>query len=288
MVATVSNVRPFQALSQRMAGSPLDRTLYDGVPDWLAMPLRDWLLEVLTDELARRVALHLRIAADHSDYQLVLLSSVKAPERLLDIVDATLQLHPAWPGIQYGDYAFDRLLQDLDDTLLDGGSLYRIDRDSQCLVRRIDATVQAAAEATIKSAPEAAADHLRQAWVAAYGRNPDPDKVFNEAIRGVEEVACPLVEKKRAASGTATLGTVLGELGNSKHLWELVLRDKDGNHRDITALTVMMETLWQAQTSRHGGGPKSGRQDPAEAEAGLHLAVLIVQWLTSGVLRRKP
>jgi hypothetical protein len=49
-----------------------------------------------------------------------------------------------------------------------------------------------------------------------------------------------------------------------------------------------METLWQAQRSRHGGGSSSRRQRPEEAEAALHLAVLLVHWLTASVLRRKP
>jgi hypothetical protein len=30
------------------------------------------------------------------------------------------------------------------------------------------------------------------------------------------------------------------------------------------------------------------RQNQEDAEAALHLAVLLVQWLTAGVLRRKP
>src|SRR5262249_47436017 len=46
----------------------------------------------------------------------------------------------------------------------------------------------------------------------------------------------------------------------------------------------MLELLWQAQVSRHGGAPKSRRQNQAEAEAGLHLAPTLGQWLGTRVL----
>jgi hypothetical protein len=74
---------------------------------------------------------------------------------------------------------FRSVLSNLKEILLDAGSLYCVNVKGRCLVRRVDEAVQKAADATIKNAPDAAADHLRAAWVAAYGLNPDPDKVFN-------------------------------------------------------------------------------------------------------------
>lgn len=292
---TVSNERPFQTLNDRLAGLPVDRALQDGVPEWLVLPIREWLNESLTNEIAKRVVLRLQQATTPSTSYKNMLVSANESE-LLNIVDATLQLHPGWDAPREDvwvttEWTLDRfalMLVDLNRTLRDAGSLYRIDTDGRCLVRRVDETVQEAADATLKAAPATAADHLRAAWVAAYGLNPEPDKVFNEAIRAVEEVACPLVEQKKAAAGKATLGTVLGELRNAGHRWELVLPGADGQPCDVEPLKTMMETLWQAQRSRHGGGPNSRRQKSEEAEAALHLAVLLVQWLTAGVLRRKP
>jgi hypothetical protein len=44
----------------------------------------------------------------------------------------------------------------------------------------------------------------------------------------------------------------------------------------------MMTALWEGQTSRHGG------QQPTrlEAYAAVHLAVVLVQWLRTGTVRR--
>ncbi|GAB1641808.1 hypothetical protein KRMM14A1259_22310 [Krasilnikovia sp. MM14-A1259] len=156
-------------------------------------------------------------------------------------------------------------------------------------MRRVDEPVQAAIDQSVSAAPETAADHLGVAWAAAYGVSPDPDKAFNEAIRAVEEVACPLIEERKADRGGATLGTVMGELrNNSAHKWELALPNKNAAPRDVGIVVEMMATLWDAQRSRHGGGSNSRRQTLEEAKAAAHLAALLVHWLSTGVLRRTP
>jgi hypothetical protein len=104
----------------------------------------------------------------------------------------------------------------------------------------------------------------------------------------VEEVACPLIEERKAGAGKATLGTAIGQLKSAGHRWELVLPAQDDTAQNATSVIAMMETLWNAQRSRHGGGPNSRRQTVAEAEAAVHLAVLLVQWMSAGVLRRTP
>ncbi|MFG3423690.1 hypothetical protein [Micromonospora sp. NPDC048063] len=247
--------------------------------------------------MAQRVMLRLHLWQDSRYYEKHKDQLIRDPSQdLLAIIDAALQLHPAW-GLD-GDRLWDQhrmtredvvgSLVALDPLLKDGGSLYRCDFEQHCLVRRVDDTTQAAVDTAIKSASASAADHLRAAWTAAYGLSPDPDKVFNEAIRAVEEVACPFVEQKKAAANSATLGTVIGELGkNAPHKWELMLPGKDGQPSEVGPIVSMMEALWHAQLSRHGGAPKSRRQNQDEAEAAVHLAVLLVQWLSTGVLRKK-
>ncbi len=266
-----------------------------GCPQLLIEPLKAWLYEALREPIAQRVMLHMKMSRiSKAGYVQDLVS--RHPSDLMTVVDATFQLHPGGDAPDaYGDAYRDEwtervfvpLLDKLDAIHVDGSSLYRVDRDSRCLVGRVDQTVQDAADAAIKSAPHAAADHLRAAWVAAYGLSPDPDKVFGESIRDVEELACPLVEQKKAAQNTATIGTVIGELRNSGHKWELLLPGKDGKPRDVDSIVAMMETLWQAQVSRHGGAHESRRHTQEEAEAAVHLAALLVQWLSTGVLRRR-
>ncbi|GII26503.1 hypothetical protein [Planosporangium mesophilum] len=284
---------PFQRLDDREAGLPVDTTLYEDVPHWLVTPLRNWLSGTLNGEgsLARRALLRLKMSSWGDDAQTL----VDVEANLLHIVvDAVLQLHPGWewaPLSQWTSYdrsrdGFQDQLEDLDLLLWDGASKYCVDREKRRLVRRVDATVQNAADLAADVAPPPAADHLREAWAAAYGLNPDPDKAYNEAIRAVEEIACPLVEHRKAENGKATLGTVIGELGkNASHKWELALPDKDGDPQSVEHLVGMMQLLWQGQVSRHGGAPKSRRQGQPEAEAAVHLAALLVQWLSVGVLR---
>ncbi|MEU2986232.1 hypothetical protein ABZ647_17710 [Micromonospora aurantiaca] len=294
----MTEARPFQPLHDRLAGKPVDTALHEGVPEWLEEPLRHWLNDVLTKELAQRVMLRLQWVRDasyfHSNKEVIVNC---APDELMIAVDAAIQLHPVWLVTAPQLLATHRInpadvvasFKALQQLLIDGRSLYRFDPAQRGLVRRVDESSQEAANQAIKATTATAADHVREAWGAAYGLTPEPDKVFNEAIRAVEEVACPLVEQKKAAANSATLGTVIGELGkNAPHKWELVLPGKDGQASGVEPIVSMMQTLWEAQLSRHGGAPKSRRQNQDEAEAAVHLAVLLVQWLSTGVLRKKP
>ena len=42
-------------------------------------------------------------------------------------------------------------------------------------------------------AGEEASVHLRRAWTAIYGRDPEPSRGYADAVRAVEAVACPLL-----------------------------------------------------------------------------------------------
>jgi hypothetical protein len=212
--------------------------------------------------------------------------AVATKAELLAIVDAMLQLHPGWEG-GLGMYSaiFNTRLNDLDGILTDAGSLYRIDYNGHCLTRRVDATVQAAADQAIAAATPTAADHLRTAWTAAYGLHPDPDKAYDNAILAIEDLACPLVCPR---SNRATLGIVIGDLRSQAAQWELSIEDTStGQPASIDSVIQMLELLWKGQ-SRHGGNPNSRQQTQAEAEAAIHIAAALTQSLTAGILRRKP
>jgi hypothetical protein len=205
---------------------------------------------------------------------------------LLIAVDAVLQLHPGWdrsPSPAGGGF-HDRLAN-LIEILTDAGSLYRVDPHGRCLVRRVDATVQTAVDGAVSTATATAADHLRTAWVAAYGFNPDPDKAYDQAVLAIEEVICPLVSPQNSRP---TLGTVIADLKNQAARWELTIGDTStGQPATIDGVIKVLELLWKGQ-SRHGGSANSRQQTQAEAEAAVHMAATLTQWLTTGVLRRKP
>jgi hypothetical protein len=206
-----------------------------------------------------------------------------SPEQLLDLLDAILKWSPAsW--LADSDWSTDPgPASKLNDLLQQGGSVWRVNADKTGLERGVDDTVTTAVAATISNAATDAADHLRTAWDTAYGRNPDPDKAYDEAVLAVEALACPLV---CPTNPRRTLGTVIADLSNQSAQWALVIGDSAGQPAGPDRLVEMLRLLWQGQ-SRHAGSPNSRRQTQAEAEAAVHLAATLVQWLSSGVLYRR-
>jgi hypothetical protein len=289
----VSKIPPFQPLHDRLAGLPLDEALHDDVPVWLHQPLHDWLLAVLADEgstgaqqLASRVLMRLRWAKQYQEQSYVGRLEVARGKDLLTVVDAVLQLHPGWelPEISYSR-GFKSQLRILNQALTDAASLYRIDYDGRCLVRRVDATVQALADKAVTKATATTAEYLRAAWVAAYGLHPDPDKAYDNAILAIEEQTCPLVCPRNSRR---TLGTVIADLRSQSGQWELSMGDTvTGQPATIDAVISVLDLLWKGQ-SRHAGSSNSRQQTQDEAEAAVHMSAALTQWLTSGVLHRKP
>jgi hypothetical protein len=288
----VTELPPFQPLRDRLAGLPLDETLHDDVPEWLDLPLHDWLNSALAaqgdeaERLASRVLMRLQWTKQYPNQSYVARLGMASGMNLLTIIDALLHLHPGWEpcGLPYGP-DFPTLVWNLDEALTDSASLYQVDFDRRCLVRRVDATVQTLVNSAVTGASASAAEYLRAAWVAAYGLHPDPDKAYDNAILAIEEQTCPLVSPQ---NDRATLGTVIRDLRSQNGQWELSIGDTaTGQTATIDAVINMLNLLWKGQ-SRHAGSPNSRPQTQAEAEAAVHMSAALTQWLTSGVLRRRP
>ncbi|WP_298800329.1 hypothetical protein [uncultured Pseudonocardia sp.] len=303
-------VPPVRTLSAREAGVTA-QTLYEGVPPHLDRPLRDWAREFITASLAQRVALRMRSTTIRSELREALdatqgrsghlIEKLDGP-RLLDAIDLSLQLDQqlaserdelamATEAGQVIHYSLERLdaARALDRVLRDGDSIYTVTVSEQrpalptMLIRRVDATVTAAAEHTITAAPPTAATLLRDAWNRTYGLHPDPTPAYHAAVRAVEEIACPLVIPNDDAG---TLGKVISCLRQGGHKWAFTLVDRDGADT-VDPLVAMLNRLWTGQISRHGGGKNSDEQSRAEAVAAVHLAVALVQLLGTGALTRR-
>jgi hypothetical protein len=266
-------------LRRREAGLPPETGLIEGVPAHLLIPLDRWVTRSM-------------MGVEFSSWDQVALRTStsiwnRSGDNLLTIADLILYWRPRMRPADYRHWVAQ--IAELDQILTLGRSAWRVNARGAGLERRIEQTVTVAARETIGTAPPITQDHLQAAWAAVYGRNPNPDLAYAEAVRAVEGLVCPMVQPKLTEHGKATLGTVIGDLRrNAFHRWELVLPGQDGQARDIDPLIGMLELLWHAQVSRHGGAPKSRRQDQAEAQAAVHLAVTIVQWLRTGVLRPRP
>lgn len=285
----MAEARPFQRLDDRLAGKPLDDVLLPGVPPHLVTPVREWIEEVLPiggyPPMAEDVFLSLQWPRPpgRRSYEdaLVLISG----DDLLTAVDAMLQLNPEYVAEYRVEVIEPYRTIRLDTILRRARSAYRVADDRAGLVYRVDPTAEQVFRDTVTAAPPTAGDLLRKAWHHAYKPDPDPTTAYRDAIRAVEEVACPWVLPN---DDKATLGKVVANLRQASGKWETVLVDKDGNPGNPEPVAALLDRLWTGQVSRHSGGKQSRDQDPAEAEAAVHGAVLAVQWLTSGVLRRKP
>ena len=203
---------------------------YEGVPPWLAQSLIAWVdqrfvsrdllghLEVsgnLLMEVQR--SLHLEIdwrgnlydvymrframIVEDSDLFLTVLGYLLSRLRLPIAVSPegrvyVPELHTDW-GIA----------NELEQCLREGGSAWKVvTEDSHgALVRRIDEVAAKAAEDTSGSGGRSG-DHLKQAWRALYGRDPNPDDCYNHSVKAVEVASIPVVCPK---AQQPTLGIVI-------------------------------------------------------------------------------
>ncbi|SNR75662.1 hypothetical protein SAMN06265360_117110 [Haloechinothrix alba] len=290
----MSEAYPFQRLDDRLAGKPVDDVLLDGVPDHLELPLRDWLKAAFKveppyknrphmEELAQQVVVSLQWSAYTSRSKVEYINTlVGAPtDELLVVVDAVLQCDGDNPGVS--QIGRDKRAK-LRDLLYRGRSVYRISDNGRQLVRRVDPTAEDAYRAAVGAADPTTAQLLADAWRHAYKPDPEPTTAYREAVRAVEQVACPLVLPN---DNDPTLGKVIAHLQDAGHKWETVLVAKGGDPGGPEPVREVMSRLWTGQVSRHGGAKNSRDQDPGEAEAAVHAAVLLVHWLSSGTLRGK-
>ncbi|WP_206309390.1 hypothetical protein [Streptomyces sp. A0642] len=266
---------------------------YDGVPDHLLVALQTWVKESLSyegrpKEAARHICLLLRIAPITSNPRLgpqYLGALMLSGNDLLDVIDATLAYSTTTPTSVVASWRIREL-----QTLLDNaGSAYRVTDAEDGLEERVDPAVRDAVRHTVADAAAAAssgsaADHLAAAWQAAYGRAPDPQRAYSEAIKAVEAAAHATVQTNNK---NATLGTMLGEIGNARHKFKTALSTRPGTD-PIAPVEAMMRALWEGQTSRHGGQTVTLSETLEAARAGVHLAAALVQWFASGAVTRTP
>jgi len=262
---------------------------YDGVPNHLWPLLRHWLIAAYAtqDEPAlRRIALKLRVPLSDSDLHSAhllftedrplsraLIDGCYGAATRLDAVDYALRSFDEWVADPWEEA---QLSTDLARLLQDSGSAYAIGPDGRSLVVRTDPTAHAAAAAAVAAA-DPAAHELAQAWVSAFGRNPNAEQAWRHAIRAVEELLVPIIEPRNTK---ATLGSALASLKRSPERWNI-------EHPNITVntLTVLLGSVWP-DPKRHGGDPTQQPATDKDAAAAVYAAVTATSWLRDGLLKR--
>jgi hypothetical protein len=270
-------IRRFRSLSRR-GSQPVDEdVLYEGVPEHLDAPLRQWLFEILTPDLFRRVCLNLHVTARD---QRALVLGVDGPT-LLNLVDAALHLWtPTFTEVM--------AVKELQLLLFDGDSAYQVAEDwSQGLERRVPEWVSGAHDQAVAAAAsstgEAAAQLLRSARAKAYGLHPDPSGAYADAVKAVEVLALPFFTPDDPCP---TLGKVLGNLRQSHAKYRMRVLGKDGEPASIEAFIATGTLLWNGHSDRHAGTPRGAPIEQHQAEVAVDAAAMLVRWLASGEITR--
>lgn len=290
------------------------------VPEHLEVPLLRWVVESFNgDERgAEQVAIHLRMTVEPTRYgysPIKFLYERTTKEQLPAVIDAMLSLSAPPPRTELPANAtpmqritaagIDGLrrrdgvqlerrweaVEELDKLLTAGGSGLRVNADRTGLESRIGETAfqgvnRAVAAASARTEAGSAGQHLAAAWAALYGRNPDPSKSYSESIKAVEAAAQAVVEPRNAK---ATLGTMLKVLERSAPgTFSTAIEEKDSARKDVDLVVDMMRRLWQGQTSRHGSQAGTTLETKPQAEMAVFIAMTLVEWFSSGHVRRNP
>jgi hypothetical protein len=259
--------------------------LHPGVPRWLQTSLWAWVERRIEDgnpnvsQIQRVLRVELDRPARRSVIEEIRVRAFRDSHFFLDLVDYVASKLSLMEDPK-------RAARTLTQMLDEAGSEWTLDYTlgRYGLVRRVPPETQAAAE-RVMSTSDKAAQHLRIAWHAVYGRQPDPSKGYGEAIKAMEVVTIPVV---CPANPRATLGRVIKDLKAKPGKWAVNLKHPDPE-RQVETVADMLDLIWKGQSDRHGDpdpdAPISVTQE--QAEAAVHLAVTVVQWFnTRAVITR--
>lgn len=289
-----------ERLGWRTAG-----TMADGVPDWISSAFDKWVNTFLLElpdgnreQLVEQLGLELRLPLQ-LDYRPAarVLRAVKSDlerpqERMLEVADWLLHLHATVGADAWAEVStwMPTAPEKLEYVLRTGGSRWRVSSDGHQLEDRVDPTVVAAADQAIDAAAGAgttAAKHLRVAWDAMYGLNPDYGKAITEAILAVEAAGKPAVTGKPHG----TLSAVLHGL-ERPGCWSLPMALEWVRGSTVAStdagevLAGMVKVVWQGQGERHGSPTSAVPKTPEQAEAILTVAVALVHLFSTGLVRQ--
>jgi len=149
------------------------------------------------------------------------------------------------------------------------------------LERRVPEGVQDAANEVMAIGGNAGT-LMSTAWHAAFGRDPNYQEAYRNAVLAVEAAATHIVEPTNAELGT--LGTTVKKLRNDAN-WSLNMRKEHKSETTAQVVLALMQSLWTGE-ERHAGATHT-LNTKEEAEAAIFLAVPLVQWFSSGAVQRR-
>lgn len=281
--------RPFSTHEQ--GDVDLD-ALYDGVPNWMAGSLNDWLAEMLSNttytshgladvDIFRALERLLRTSLTNGSsrpnemYQIIFSKMNSSVDLILDVVDGLLQI--GGEKLVYGGS------EKLESILLESGSKWKVvprGGGQFHLEERVDETVSAVMEELV-SQGGTASQYLASAWNDAFGRSPNSSTSYSNAIKAVEAASWQVVTPNDSLS---TLGSIIRELKDHPDQFEVKVHEKKSNNA-IEAIRKSMSVLWDGQTDRHGtSNPVAPSQEASEQV--IFIALSLVQQFNRNLVSR--
>ena len=257
--------------------------LRDGVPDGLRPSLLRWLGSLLdyqnqfnrdlSDDDAIFSGLERRLDRPLADYDALKVECLRDPDYFLDVIDVLLN---SWAG--------ESACQQLEAMMKESRTLWRPVKTpaAWCLERHVSQEL----DATLDKTTGRPHDYLKGAWRKQFGRSPQPDGAYHDAIRAIEAAIIPAMG---LTVKDPTLGKALGQLKNNPGGYDVGFapsRDFVG----VTAVWYSLMLLWKSQFDRHGTPDDDVplNVSPEESERAVVLATAYVFGLQNGLLRRKP
>lgn len=173
----------------------------------------------------------------------------------------------------------------LEEILSGGGSAWSVHpfEGGWRLVQRVPKAVRHAVCEAVNG-PGEASRQLGAAWVYAYGANPRPSEAYSKAVVAVEIAALSCIKVEPKNGTEPTLSSLFSILEAENPKWKLVFRDNE-KAPGAKSLATMLRALWRGHESRHGR-PEYTDASIEEARAAVMLAATLVQWFSTGVVRR--
>lgn len=195
----------------------------------------------------------------------------------LDLIDYSLQ----------SEWLYSERATALRDILELGGSAWTVgDLGGRVgLERRVDETTAATFRAAT-AIGDNASTHLRKAWEAAFGRDPEPNLAFQEAVAALEAVFDAVVLPN---DPSPTLGKIEQAIKAKPEKWVTRLTDDQVSNSGVLAVREILRNIWRTQ-ERHGsskpGAPTSCTLE--EAQDAVVAAAALVQLARQGGFKATP
>ena len=259
--------------------------LGEGVPAWLESQIWEWIVDRLSRGAAgNRLVDTSKLTRLENDLSPSLPDPVRgsvAQLRKSLNVDPHLYLSAVEHCLKY-NCGSEAPVVALKKLLEDGRSLWSPEHtDSGWVLARALPPETATVLANTAVERPTVAHLLSKAAASVSRRVGDPSSAYYNAVRAVEAALQPIISPN---DRQATLGKMIAELRERDGAFVFILEPRD--KQSVARVRGLLELLWTSHHDRHGNGTDFEPATPGEARAAFGIAILIVDWVNEGLIKR--